>query len=1100
MINVMDYGATGDGSTDDTAAFHSAISVLASTGGTLYVPPGVYIISTDYSSSSDCVRPCSNMTLQLDSGATLKASPSVSASLPAYAVIYILDVTDVTICGGAVMGDVSTHTGTTGEQGGCVELWHSQRITIRDVALSDAWGDGIYVTGEPTFTSGTESTDIAISGVRTTNCRRNGMAIVGARRMEITNSSFNTTGATKGTLPKAGIDCEPDPSAYSVEDISITNCSFDSNSNIGVQIAAGATRVAVSACTFHDNAVNAILFGNTAAQGTSCIIGNTILSNTAVGAAICLDDFQGAVVANNTISGKFKYGISMLGGASSANGNNVVANNYITGDDTTDSQYGIYSDNSDSRDQITGNWLSGVQTGIWVQVSSNVTIANNYAYNAGQYGLYISTNDNVKVVNNTVDGSGITGIYFTTNTRSVCSGNSSSLSQQYGLKIAANTDCRVEHNIVHSNSQETNNTYANIQLASTNTSVALNYNTVRAGTQTNKPNYGIQLATQVTCQMLGNDAASGGATYDILDAGAAGNTRTPWYPMGTSDAGDANTTLTEYSSNVVMYRTALTANRTVTMPASNVYRGWRFRIVRTDGAAFTLSVGGIVTIPAATKAVVDLEYDGATWQVTDYHLIASSSNVLTGMLNLGASPGTTNAINIDSSSFNSAVGGINLVNGSGSGRLVMSTGNLRLETTDGTTSLKLGCNTQANWEIRNTSSGTAKFASVQSVAQIIGGATSLSMRNNADSADNLLISDAGVATIRSGLTVTTGGVTVTAGGLTVTAGTVALTGSLVMGSNTASTQDLIMNVAAGTNRQILGETGGVLRWQVALGNNTAETGSNAGSDFVLRCYDDSGATLIDPITITRATGTVKLGGLLQFAAAVSQVVPGATSFAIRNSANSADNIGVTDAGAVTIRSSLNLPAGGITIGSNSAGTEQLTFNVAANTNRQIISQTAGVLRWQIAPGNSTAETGSNAGSDFVIRCYDDTGATLLDPITITRATGAIKIGALIQFATAASQILPGATSLAMRNSANSANNLLINDNGDATFRTQLTVTTGFACNSKAPQTAYASGGSVATTASTTTSPYGYTTQAQADGIVTLLNNIRTALVNNGIMS
>jgi hypothetical protein len=30
--------------------------------------------------------------------------------------------------------------------------------------------------------------------------------------------------------------------------------------------------------------------------------------------------------------------------------------------------------------------------------------------------------------------------------------------------------------------------------------------------------------------------------------------------------------------------------------------------------------------------------------------------------------------------------------------------------------------------------------------------------------------------------------------------------------------------------------------------------------------------------------------------------------------------------------------------------------------------------------------------------------------------------------------------------------------------------------------------------------YGYTTAAQANGIVTLLNNIRTALVNNGIMS
>jgi hypothetical protein len=58
---------------------------------------------------------------------------------------------------------------------------------------------------------------------------------------------------------------------------------------------------------------------------------------------------------------------------------------------------------------------------------------------------------------------------------------------------------------------------------------------------------------------------------------------------------------------------------------------------------------------------------------------------------------------------------------------------------------------------------------------------------------------------------------------------------------------------------------------------------------------------------------------------------------------------------------------------------------------------------------------------------------------------------------------------------------------------------GFGCNGATPQTAYASGGAVATTGSALVS-YGYTTSAQADGIVTLLNNIRTALVNAGLMT
>lgn len=40
---------------------------------------------------------------------------------------------------------------------------------------------------------------------------------------------------------------------------------------------------------------------------------------------------------------------------------------------------------------------------------------------------------------------------------------------------------------------------------------------------------------------------------------------------------------------------------------------------------------------------------------------------------------------------------------------------------------------------------------------------------------------------------------------------------------------------------------------------------------------------------------------------------------------------------------------------------------------------------------------------------------------------------------------------------------------------------------------------VATTGATNTTPYGYTTQAQADAIVTLVNEMRATLVAKGIM-
>lgn len=45
-INVLDFGAVGNGTTDDTAAIQAAINSLASTGGIVYLPSGTYKVSS----------------------------------------------------------------------------------------------------------------------------------------------------------------------------------------------------------------------------------------------------------------------------------------------------------------------------------------------------------------------------------------------------------------------------------------------------------------------------------------------------------------------------------------------------------------------------------------------------------------------------------------------------------------------------------------------------------------------------------------------------------------------------------------------------------------------------------------------------------------------------------------------------------------------------------------------------------------------------------------------------------------------------------------------------------------------------------------------
>src|ERR1700680_480526 len=44
-VNVQNYGATGNGVTDDTAAINLGISAIPASGGMLYFPCGTYVVS-----------------------------------------------------------------------------------------------------------------------------------------------------------------------------------------------------------------------------------------------------------------------------------------------------------------------------------------------------------------------------------------------------------------------------------------------------------------------------------------------------------------------------------------------------------------------------------------------------------------------------------------------------------------------------------------------------------------------------------------------------------------------------------------------------------------------------------------------------------------------------------------------------------------------------------------------------------------------------------------------------------------------------------------------------------------------------------------------
>ena len=162
---------------------------------------------------------------------------------------------------------------------------------------------------------------------------------------------------------------------------------------------------------------------------------------------------------------------------------------------------------------------------------------------------------------------------------------------------------------------------------------------------------------------------------------------------------------------------------------------------------------------------------------------------------------------------------------------------------------------------------------------------------------------------------------------------------------------LTVTGAAATARGVVFQTANSSRWNMQA-STTAESGSNAGSDYQITPYSDAGAILGGNFQIQRASMVTSI------------IASGAT--------------GWTGVGAV--------------------GDASLMLNKATGTTNsaRVFGLRNGVFRWALALGLGNAESGSNTGSDFIIQAYTDAGAGApIIPLTITRSNQVCTFGAAI---------------------------------------------------------------------------------------------------------
>jgi hypothetical protein len=97
---------------------------------------------------------------------------------------------------------------------------------------------------------------------------------------------------------------------------------------------------------------------------------------------------------------------------------------------------------------------------------------------------------------------------------------------------------------------------------------------------------------------------------------------------------------------------------------------------------------------------------------------------------------------------------------------------------------------------------------------------------------------------------------------------------------------MVMDGDAGQSKIITYRTAGLQRFGLYV-NNTAESGSNVGSDFAIRAYNDAGTLLSTPVFIKRSTGNVGINtitGTAKLQVVGSGTTSATTSLLVQNSA------------------------------------------------------------------------------------------------------------------------------------------------------------------------------------------------------------------------
>ncbi len=236
-------GAIAFWGTDDTTSIQAALDAAA--GGELLFPDRVYLMDPfrDVTARLPAVSAVpyglvvsSGTTLTFQGLATLRAMATTS---PAYNILNLNNVANITLNGGVVRGERLVHLaaggGSGNEFGFGIFMQTAANVIVNGTRMQDCWGDGCLVYGGSEIDATRQpSLNITFAAIHCDNNRRQGISISNAKGVTISGGLIENT---NGTQPEHAIDVEPDTSLDFIEGVYISGLVTRANCGGGILLA-----------------------------------------------------------------------------------------------------------------------------------------------------------------------------------------------------------------------------------------------------------------------------------------------------------------------------------------------------------------------------------------------------------------------------------------------------------------------------------------------------------------------------------------------------------------------------------------------------------------------------------------------------------------------------------------------------------------------------------------------------------------------------------------------------------------------------------------------------------------------------------------------